>query len=282
MSLLSFAIKQTKNFFNAGSGYRIETADLATPSTRAALSVQLQDLEAEFTYPLGESLFVIKHGHREDKDYFSFFEQFGTPHVFLVYHEASETLVGVGCAILRTLNGERVWYLGDFKIVKSHRGKGILKKIMAKHFLQMYMTANKMIAVNMSPPEGNGLIQNVKALFSYFDLRVEPLYFFEWKRQDIPAALRDKLFVTNAGVKDIIIEGKPYQLAHLCDVTHYQKHLKRCQASPVEHYPEDTVFMYCGTEAEISQFGLSSATASTVGTFVSYGVPSFPFSSVEI
>lgn len=282
MSLLSFAVKQARNFINAGFGYQIEVADLATPSTRAALSVQLQDMEAEFTYPLGDSRFVIKHGYAAGTDYFSFFEQFGTPHVFLVYHEASEELVGVGCAVLRVINGEKVWYLGDFKIKKGHRGKGILKKIMAKHFLQMYFVANKMIAVNMSPPENNGLIQSVKSLFSYFDLKAEPLYFFEWRKADVPPQFSSHAVVTNMGVKDIFIEGSQYPLVHLCDTLHAKTHLRACSQNSLSSFPDDTVVMYCGTAVAIQTMGLSPANASTVGTLVSYGVPSYPFSSVEI
>ena len=274
MSIANYVMRVKKPF-------RIERANLQDVEERKRLSVQLQEMETAFTYPLGDAEFTIRHGG-EGVDYFTFFEQFGTPHVFLVYCAQTEALIGVGCAVLRILNGVAVWYLGDFKLKKAYRGQGILKQILLKYFLRMYFKANKMIAVNMSAPEGNGLIRKIKSLFSIFSLSVVPLYFYEWAPADVPVALRAHVVLHNHLRKDIVIAGSTYPLFHLCDPTHYVKHLQTVQTVSWDQLPADAVLMYCGKATEAQGLGLTLDQANTVGSLVQYGVSTRHFCSAEI
>lgn len=274
MSLMSFML-------NNNAPFRVELANLSNASSRAKLSIALQEMETVFTYPLGDAEFVIRHG-AEGNDYFTFFEQFGEPNVFLVYDVQTSDLVGVGCAVLRELEGEKVWYLGDFKVLKAYRGKGVLSFIMKRYFLKFYRKAGKMIAVNMSAPEKNGLVNTLKSLFSLFSLSVAPLYFYEWSVSQVPDRLKAYTVAHNRNRKDIVIGGSVYPLYHLCEPSYYASTLTKVQSVAWEDLPEDAVLMYCGTAAKVRSLGLDLKDAGSVGSLIRYGIEVEHFCSVEI
>jgi GNAT superfamily N-acetyltransferase len=261
--------------------FHVQLANLSDASSRAKLSVALQEMETVFTYPLGDAEFVIRHG-AEGNDYFTFFEQFGEPNVFLVYAAQTNELVGVGCAVLREIEGTKVWYLGDFKVLKAYRGKGVLSFIMKRYFLKFYSKAGKMIAVNMSAPEKNGLVSKLKSLFSLFSLSVAPLYFYEWSASQVPARLKSYTVVHNRNRKDIVIGGEVYPLYHLCEPNYFASTLTKVQSIAWEDLPENAVLMYCGTAAKVRSLGLELNDANNVGSLIRYGIEAENFCSVEI
>lgn len=185
-------------------------------------SHKLQSFEKQFTYPLADKCFIISHGDKNN-NYFNFFKRLGKVSYFVI--EKNQELIGAGCAILvaRIINGkkETYWYLGDFKINKQHCGKNILQKITFKYFLTHYLKSNKMIAINMSPSERNGLVKVVGKIFSWFNVTAKPLYFFEWDKTSFEKVISLKyiqenyVLFTNNNLKDIIIEDNKLPLYHL-------------------------------------------------------------------
>lgn len=100
-----------------------------TASPPADLGRALAEFEKEFRYPLGPSdSFSISHG----EDYTRFFRSMGEVHVFLAV--IGEEIVGALATISRNVllvDGSSIpaAYLCDVKIVKKHRGKMILGRL---------------------------------------------------------------------------------------------------------------------------------------------------------
>ena len=96
---------------------------------------QLQRLEAEIKYPIGDGsdYFTIDHG----RDYHEFFSALGAP-MFMIAVEGSE-LVGIFAGIERTARagGETVKtiYGADFKLAARVRGSGLSRRMIWKGFL---------------------------------------------------------------------------------------------------------------------------------------------------
>lgn len=201
-----------------------EFKQLSTESDYAKYSKELQEFESQFEYPLGADRFKIIHG-RQSKDYFSFFKKLGRVYYFVV--ENNTQVVGVGCAVLRTnksqASTQKYWYLCDFKIAKGHRGKGLLKGLVLRYFLRHYFKSNKMIALNMSPPQENSLANKVKGLFSWFDVKTQAYYIAEISHRQLLALNSLEWFterflgVTNDGDKDIMLKSGAMSLVHFVE-----------------------------------------------------------------
>lgn len=187
-------------------------------------SKELQNFESQFQYPLGADRFKIIHG-RQAHNYFSFFKKLGKVYYFVVENDSS--VVGVGCAVLRinkTQAGQqKYWYLCDFKIAPGHRGKGLLKSLVLRYFLRHYFKSNKMIALNMSPPEKNTLANKVKGLFSWFNVKTQSYFIAEITHRQLLALNALAWFtqkfvgVTNDGDKDIMLSSGALSLVHFVE-----------------------------------------------------------------
>lgn len=187
-------------------------------------STHLQAFESQFQYPLGNDRFKIVHG-LQTKDYFSFFKKLGKVYYFVV--ENADTVVGVGCAVLRVnktgSSSQKYWYLCDFKIAPGHRGRGLLKSLVLRYFLRHYFKSNKMIALNMSPPEKNALASKVKGLFSWFNVKTQPYYIAEITHRQLLALNTLEWFtkkfvgLTNDGDKDIMLSSGAVSLVHFVE-----------------------------------------------------------------
>lgn len=108
----------------------------------AELGAALEEFEAQFRYPLGESQsFSISHG----RDYITFFAAIGEPTLVAAEHRGR--ILGTLSAALRTLRfpdgtEQRVAYLGDLKIAPDSRGGVVLARIMETMFRDLSVPAN--------------------------------------------------------------------------------------------------------------------------------------------
>lgn len=261
---------------------KIKKLDLKNKEVRQKYSLNLQQFESEFNYPLGEKSFFIQHGADQNNDYFTFFEQMGNVHYLVA--EDNGVVVGAGCAVLREINNENVWYLCDFKIKKEYRGKRILEKMTLKYFIPFYLKSKKMILVNMSHPDGNGLINKVKKIFKFLKLNIHELYFFEWNKKTF---IKDKLkleqfyIIHNKGKKDIVIDNESYHIYHLVNKDS-DKDYSKFQLIDFNKIDNNDTIMLCSTmNPNIAEL-LKIKAPSTVGTILSCGINDQFFSSCEI
>lgn len=256
---------------------KIREINLKDPQERDEYNKKLHDFEKEFSYPLGESYFNIKHG---EKDYFEFFDQMGETHYFIA--QDNDKVVGAGCAILREdNNNQKYWYLCDFKIIPEYRGKKILEKMFAKNFLKYVVKSSRFIAVNMGNQDikENKLIKKIQKLFWFFQIDLQWLNFHQWSKENYIKENNGKSVVyTNIGKKDIVIDGKDWQLYHDVANTKEKQYEKFKQVSLNTLSNDDTI-MICVKEKEDNY---SSHSISGKGVLISRGMNNFKISSLEI
>ena len=260
----------------------IKVLNLNDSLVRNKYSHLLMEYENIFTYPLGSRSFHIRHGFSGNYDYFSFFEQMGEVHYIVAEHDSC--LVAAGCAILRNINNEKVWYLCDFKLTPEYRGKGILEKMFRKYVFSFYLKSQKMFFVNMSTIQGNGLIKKASKIFKIFGLKKENLYFFEWSKNDVihtDIDLTQFVILTNAHKKDIVIDDKSYPIYHLVQKNSYID-LTKFQKIHINDISDTDTLMYCGVKNSIIDHLLVNQQPATIGSFVSHRFNTSFFSSAEI
>ena len=261
---------------------KIKKLNLKDPQVRFTYSLRLKRFENQFTYPLGDKTFFIRHGFEGEYDYFSFFEQMGEVNYFVI--EENNAIIGAGCAILRTINNEKLWYLCDFKVSKIHRGRKALEKMLVKYFVPFYFRAKKMIFVNMSHPDNNGLVKKVIKMFSWFKLELNEMYFFEWSKKELISSdfdLSEYFIIHNNHKKDIVIEGKPYPIYHLINKNHLKDYSK-FQIIDIENIKDDDTIMLSSVFNTKIETLIKAKKPSTVGSIVTYGIKDEYFSSSEI
>lgn len=206
--------------------------NLADPNQRSKDSARLQALEALFSYPLGTERFQIVHGASTPFDYFSYFESLGTPSVMVL--EEHDRIVGAICAVLRTIEGRKVWYLCDYKIAPNYRGRKLYRQLMLAHFWHHYRQCSSMYGINMSPPKSNGLVAQAQRVFALFNVKAPCLYLHQCTYSDYQSApLNGYTLCTTQGLKDIVINGSAYPIYHLLDPA-AQKRLSNSSFSPVD------------------------------------------------
>jgi predicted acetyltransferase len=248
-------------------------------------SKQLQNFEVQFTYPLGSKKFHINHGS-ENISYFDFFKRLGKVSYFIVLD--NNIIIGAGCAILKEsiIEGvtEKYWYLGDFKIIKEFRNKGILKKLMLKYFISHYIKSNKLIALNMSPMKENGLVNKVKGIFSWFDVSACPYFIYEWDFNEFVGNVALKNYIKdnfllfdNNGFKDIVIEESQIPLYHLVDKQYakdnYPNLVKEIIISEIDKLNENSLFMLGSANKNIlSQLDKIDLIASSEASIISHKI----------
>lgn len=222
-------------------GIKAKQLDLSNPAERQRYSKELQEMEKEFKYPLGQTEFTILHGNNSTQDYFAFFEQMGKPSFFVFEHKGK--IVGCFCAILRTVRDQKVWYFCDYKIKKEYRGKNLYVKLVLKYMFQNYFKSNKMFAISMSPAMNNWLFNAHKPFFNLFYVRPKKLYLHSFTYGDYTrdkAKLMHYKLVTNSNKKDIIINNQKQNILHLV-------HGENTYGfTTIDHYvdfPEDTPVM---------------------------------------
>lgn len=259
---------------------KIKRINIKNEFIRKEYSKKLQIFEEQFSYPLGDKRFYIKHGYENIYDYFSFFEQLGEVSYIVV--EDKSTIVGVGCVILRNISNYKVWYLCDFKVHKNYRNKRILENIFRKYFLFFYFKAQKLIVINMNSPNKNGLVKKLERIFKCFFLDIQKLYFYEWNAKDFEQVLfllDDYVIVHNKNKKDILIDEKPYNIYHLKRKDEMYQ-IENFQKVEYQEIKDDDTIMLTLLENEKDDYKLSNP--STIGTIITYGFKNKHFCSAEI
>lgn len=262
--------------------FDITLLDLEDWQTRTKYSQKLKDFEDQFTYPLGDKSFHLRHGFGGNYDYFSFFEQMGDVYYMVIEHNGQ--LIGAGCAVLRTIESKKVWYLCDFKVDKAHRGRRILEKMFRRYLISFYLKSNKMFFVNMSGTKDNGLVNKASRIFKIFGLKKQDLYFFEWNNQTIHSAdidLEKFVIVTNKHKKDVVIEDSIYNIHHLVPKDSYVD-FDKFQEEKLGNIGKSDIIMYSSTLNDTVTRLLSHDQPTTIGSFVSHRFNTDVFSSAEI
>lgn len=256
---------------------KITLLDLKNKEIRKEYSEKLKKFEDEFSYPLGESFFKIRHG--DNDDYFSFFDQMGDTHYFIA--EDKDKVVGAGCAILRTSeNHKKYWYLCDFKITKEYRGQKILEKMLAKYFLKCVVKSHRVVAVNMNNKsiEENGLVKKIEKLFWFLNIDVQWLNLHQWSKKDIQKENIDIGHIyTNIGKKDIMIEENPWSLYHVVEPE--RKMLDKFKKIAFDSLGDDCAIM-CSVNAKDDKYDQKSLSGR--GVVISAGMKKVKISTLEI
>lgn len=251
--------------------------------------------EQAFKYPLGDNLFQIKHGG-DKQNYVSFFQSLGQPKVFILEHNAK--ILGVGCAILRTVKNNKIqkfWYLCDFKLCPSVRGQNYLLKLLIRYILPCYLKSKNLLVINMSAPNGNWLVHKLKGLFCFLKLKTYPIYFYEWSVDEFlylktqnPKIFFDKNLCSNFALKDIIINDELQPIVHLVDKKHLSVNLPRHKALSLENLElECSPLIMLATSDIISvkglrEEGIEESYQGTMMSTQSLEVDDLHFSSLEI
>ena len=256
---------------------------------------QLKKFEAQFSYPLGDKKFQIQHGGN-NVSYFDFFKSLGQENVFVLEHKGK--LLGAGCSILRKVGNQRFWYLCDFKLTQSVRGKNRLSYLLIRNFIIFYCRSKNLVVINMSEPKHNWLVKKLNSILFFLKLNVKPMYFYEWTYNEFkecvnlsPEAFKNMACYTNYGIKDIIIEGEIMPIIHIVDKDHASLNLPSHKIMNIdEEYFEElrnkSIFMLASScMLKNQRINLKLMRPSYTGTLVfsnAIDVKELKFSSLEI
>jgi ribosomal protein S18 acetylase RimI-like enzyme len=229
-------------------GYQMKALriNLNNKDERFIYSEKLKDFESEFSYPLGETTFSIKHGLKYD--YFSFFEQLGEVYYLII--EEGNKIVGAICAVLRQFDGyTKTWYLCDFKISKEYRGQSLYKKLMVKFFLKLYWKNKKMFSINMSTPANNKIHNHSQKILKKFNIQIESRFLSQFNYDDLnkfnDEFWKSHYVVSNNNKKDIVINGGAIPLYHIVKNDRYINNISVINKN---YLPQDGQFMYLSNQ----------------------------------
>jgi hypothetical protein len=263
-----------------------------------AYSDKLKKFEKQFVYPLGRQQFHIRHGG-VNGDYFTFFQSLGQQNIFVLEHKGR--LLGAGCAILRNVKQvemQTFWYLCDFKLNKSVRGKKLLTYLLIRYLIPFCCQSKNIVVINMSAPKNNWLVKKINAMLFFLKLKIKPMYFYEWTYDEYlkairlaPALFTDIALYTNYGNKDIIIDHKVRPIIHIVNKDHASINLPRHKivkpSTPFfKETTKQTIFMLASChKLEACADNQHQISPSYIGTMIcskAINERSLRFSSVEI
>jgi hypothetical protein len=136
----------------------------------------------------------------------------------------------------------------------------------------------------MSHPTNNGLISKISRLFKWFKMQSDELFFFEWNKKDLfkdNIDMNKFIIVHNKGKKDIVIEGKPYNIYHLVP-KESPKDYSSFQTIPFDKIGRNDVIMWCSSRNKNVDELIKKRNPSAIGTMLTYGINDNSFSSSEI
>lgn len=269
------------NAFNI-CNIKIHKVNLNNPSEKEYYSNQLQNLEnlKDFTYPLGNETFCIKHGLGENNSYFDFFNQLGNNVHYVILHQ--QQIIGTICLIYRSCRNYRkfehhinnrnlknhskqinyndnYFYICDYKILKEFRGKNITQKLFKQLFKENITISNKFMFVNMVNPNQqqnkNGLINKTKMLFYLFNVYEKPLYLYEMQFMELKEFLNqnnlyenDYFFFSNDGKKDIFISNQHHPIIHAIHKNNIEHIVKIQYGKYIDYVQPDSHIMFNSLE----------------------------------
>ena len=254
------------------SNIKVSQVNLANKENRYYFSNKLKDMEREFSYPLGNDVFFIKHGYKSHYDYFSFFEQLGEPYFFVIEKESKT--IGSICFVLREISKKKVWYICDLKIIQEEQSKKIAFILYNLLKDKLNDICSSFYFVNMSPMKNNGLFKIADKILQSFKMDIKPLYFYEVNKEH--PYVQDKFILTNDTKKDIVINDISQKLYHAVD----SKVIERCSdfmQEDIKNLTTEDNIMFCSFKE------LEGIRYSNIGIFVSSGIDTVDrFSSFEI
>lgn len=207
---------------------------------RKLSSLKLQDMEKEFSYPLGTKTFFIKHGFNSKKhDYFSYFEQLGEPYFYLI--EKDNNVIGCICFILRNIQNKKTWYICDLKIIKEQQSKKITFMLYNLLKNELSSITKSFYFVNMSPVKNNALFKIASQVLTGFDMEIQPLYIYEVdKEHDF---VKNKCIGSNRYKKDIVIDNESIPLYHIID--NIKERISNIEIFNIQQIEINSVIMFC-------------------------------------
>lgn len=213
---------------------------------RKISSLKLQDMEKEFSYPLGEKTFFIKHGfNSENYDYFSYFEQLGQPYFYLI--EKDNNAIGCICFVLRNIENKKTWYICDLKIIKEQQSKKITFMLYNLLKNELSSITSSFYFVNMSPVKNNALFKIACKVLTGFDMEIQLLYIYEVDKNH--HFLKNKCIGSNKYKKDIVIDNKSVPLYHA--INNIEDRTANIELFDLQEIEEDSIVMFCSyTEIE--------------------------------
>lgn len=226
----------------------VKKVNIYDVNDRKQASLKLQDMEKEFSYPLGEKTFFIKHGFNSEKyDYFSYFEQLGEPYFYLI--EKDNNAIGCICFILRNIKNRKTWYICDLKIIKKQQSKKITFMLYNLLKNELSSITKSFYFVNMSPVKNNALFKIASQVLTGFDMEIQPLYFYEVDKSH--NFFKNKCIGSNKCKKDIVIDGKSIPLYHVID--NIKDRTANIELFDIQDIEKDSIVMFC-SYVEIKHF----------------------------
>lgn len=218
----------------------VRKVNLDDINDRKASSFKLQGMEKEFSYPLGEKTFFIKHGFNTEKyDYFSYFEQLGKPYFYVI--EKGNNAIGCICFVLRKIQNKKVWYICDLKIIKEEQSKRMTFMLYNLLKNELSSITKSFYFINMSPVKNNALFKIAGQVLKGFNMEIQPLYIYEVNKSH--SILKGKNIASNRHKKDIVIEGKSVPLYHV--INGIENRTSDIVLFDIKEIEENSTIMFC-------------------------------------
>jgi GNAT superfamily N-acetyltransferase len=194
-----------------------------TNKNRSQFGAEIEAIENESEYPIGDDFFQISHG----ADYFTFFERLGEVHYYVWEEHGIVAAVAAGIKRKLTIGGtsRRAWYLCDLKVRPNYRGQHIPLRLLTRALPFNYLRCPRGYAISMDPSHGASN-RTAKLLMRYrwlrFGASVKLLIWSLDKRdmlRAIPIIEKHRgpvSFLSLRGIKDIVLKssGQPMDLLH--------------------------------------------------------------------
>jgi len=181
---------------------------------------KLKKFEHELSnyYPLGRDHFRIDHG----LNYFSFFTRLGSVNYIMALNKGE--IIASCCAILRQINGEKIWYLCDLKVHPNYRGNKMSIRMLLKYVYKL-KHSRKVYGISMNNSKKNRMLNlaNKNSLLKFKSDLILMIYSLNYD-QMLKALPLIKFylyprasFISLRGKKDLILKStqKPMRLLHL-------------------------------------------------------------------
>lgn len=189
-----------------------------TESNAHLYNEKLKAFESNFSYPLGVDNFRICHGEH----YFDFFKRLGEYRLSGV--EDDNGIVATITGVLRTINGQHVWYLADLKALPDFKYKHLSEKLIRLNAPDYHSICDRYYAVAMKNQSGKDRINRFASRFGFASLSIGgSLEFFTLSHDEvtrladeIEACLGPMSFCSLDGVKNLIVTstGCPMPILH--------------------------------------------------------------------
>lgn len=176
--------------------------------------------ERSVEYPIGNDWFSIDHG----TDYLAFFMYLGTPHYMIAVE--GDDLVGVGCGVLRHIEGKDCWYLCDLKVTPPYQGKAITHRLYRECVRLWSDRCLDAYAISMNKGDGSNPVLKLLQRLPGFSLSPRGvLNIYQVSAAQLPMVIdalkrEDSIctgWISHEGRKDILLRstGKKMPLYHL-------------------------------------------------------------------